>query len=125
VSVEPGRLFREAWIDGVHQHYPGTPKPGYVTPWDDTPQWERDSAAAVEQQIVDFVTVSGGTTAKLTREQRGQFVALCWIAQIHHHIDDPKPAYVAPWDALPPWQQDTDAHIFDVIERHTLAPDRS
>lgn len=52
---------------------------------------------------------------------RGQFVALCWIAQIHHHIDDPKPAYVAPWEALPPWQQDTDAHIFDVIEHRTLA----
>ncbi|MEO6088660.1 MAG: hypothetical protein ABIQ18_36675 [Umezawaea sp.] len=73
VPVEPGHLFREAWIDGVHQHYPGTPKPGYVTPWDYTPQWERDSATAVEQQIVDFVTVSGGTTAKFTREQRGQF----------------------------------------------------
>ena len=33
---EAGRVFREAWITGVRKHFPGEPKPGYVTPWDDT-----------------------------------------------------------------------------------------
>ncbi len=49
LSSEPGRVFREAWIAGVNAHYPGEPKASYVTPWDDTPDWERDAAAAVEQ----------------------------------------------------------------------------
>ncbi|MFD5466394.1 hypothetical protein ACFWIQ_26710 [Kitasatospora sp. NPDC127059] len=60
----------------------------------------------------------GGTTAKLSREQKGRFVALCWIAQIHKHIPDPKPAYTADWDDLPKWQQETDADIFEAVEHH-------
>ncbi|MBD0692327.1 hypothetical protein [Streptomyces sp. CBMA123] len=116
--TEDGRIFREAWIAGVRKHFPGEPKPGYVAPWDDTPAWERQSAAAVFGQVRDFVTVSGGGTAKLSREQKGRFVALCWIAQIHRHIDDPKPGYTADWDDLPKWQQQTDADIFEAIERH-------
>ncbi|MEU6231804.1 hypothetical protein [Kitasatospora sp. NPDC047058] len=114
---EDGRIFREAWIAGVTKHFPGEPKPGYVTPWEETPEWERRCAAAVFGQVRDFVVVSGGTTAKLNREQKGRFVALCWIAQIYKHIEDPKPGYVADWDALPGWQQETDADIFERIEQ--------
>lgn len=33
------------------------------------------------------------------------------------HIPDPKPAYVADWEDMPRWQQETDADIFDRIER--------
>ncbi|WP_419996932.1 hypothetical protein [Streptomyces boninensis] len=115
-SDEHGRIFREAWIAGVTKHYPGEPKPSYITPWEDTPDWERAAAAAVCTQVSDFIKISGGTTAKLTREQRGRFVAICWIAQIYKHIPGPKPAYVADWDKLPPWQQETDSDIFDAIE---------
>lgn len=114
---EQGRIFREAWIAGVHAHYPGEPKPGYVAPWEETPEWERECAATVYGQVADFVAVSDGSTSKLSREQRGRFVALCWIAQIHRHIADPKPGYVADWDKLPEWQQETDSDIFDAIER--------
>jgi hypothetical protein len=32
-----GQVFRQAWIDGVRAHYPGDPKPGYVAPWEQTP----------------------------------------------------------------------------------------
>jgi hypothetical protein len=117
VSIESGRIFREAWIAGVRQHYPGEPKAGYIAPWDETPDWERESAAAVYEQVRTFVEFSAGNTAKLSREQRGRFVALCWIAQIHKHIPSPKPGYVADWDALPEWQRETDADIFDRIER--------
>lgn len=112
---EPGQTFRQAWIDGVNKHYPGQPKPGYITPWEDTPDWERASAAAVEQQVRAFVDVSASQTAKLSREQRGRFVAICWVAQIYRHIPDPKPSYVADWDDLPEWQRETDADIFDRI----------
>lgn len=121
MTVEPGRVFREAWIAGVHAHFPGEPKPGYVTPWEDTPDWERESAAAVYGQVADFIKVSAGQTAKLTREQKGRFVATCWIAQIHKHIQDPKPGYVADWADLPEWQQKTDADIFEAVERSVEA----
>jgi hypothetical protein len=117
MPAEPGRIFREAWIAGVTKHYPGEPKPGYIAPWDETPEWERQAAAAVYRQVRAFVEISDGNTAKLTREQKGRFVALCWIAQIHKHIADPKPSYVADWDKLPEWQQQTDADIFEHIEQ--------
>jgi hypothetical protein len=116
LSTEQGRIFREAWIAGVTKHYPGEPKPGYVAPWEDTPDWERDSAAAVYDQVRAFVEISEQNTSKLSREQKGRFVALCWIAQIHRHIPEPKPSYVADWDNLPAWQRETDADIFERIE---------
>ncbi|MFF4446071.1 hypothetical protein [Streptomyces sp. NPDC001502] len=113
---DEGRAFREAWIAGVKKHFPGEPKAGYIAPWDETPEWERESAAAVFGQVRDFVQVSSGRTDKLSREQKGRFVALCWIAQIHKHIPDPKPGYVADWSELPEWQRQTDADIFEHIE---------
>jgi hypothetical protein len=112
-----GRIFREAWIAGVAKYYPGDPKPGYITPWDQTPDWERASATAVYGQVRAFIDATGGNTAKLTREQRGRFVATCWIGQIYKHVPDPKPGYVADWPDLPAWQQNTDADIFDHIEQ--------
>lgn len=113
---EQGRIFREAWIAGVNKHYPGEPKPGYITPWEDTPDWERQAAAAVYHQVRAFTEISAGNTAKLTREQKSRFVAVCWTAQIYKHIADPKPSYVADWADLPQWQQQTDADIFERIE---------
>lgn len=122
-SLNTGRIFRQAWIDGVTKHYPGKPKASYITGWDDTPDWERSSASAVYDQVRDFVLISDGNTRKLSRPQRGRFVALCWIAQIYKHFPDPKPAYVADWDDLPQWQRETDADIFDRIEGSALRTD--
>jgi hypothetical protein len=116
MSDNAGRVFRDAWIAGVTKHYPGDPKPGYIAPWDQTPEWERASAAAVCQQVRDLLATSSGAAAKLTRTQKGRFVALCWTAQIYKHFPDPKPSYVADWDDLPAWQQETDADIFEHIE---------
>ncbi|MEV6428812.1 hypothetical protein [Nocardia sp. NPDC051463] len=112
-----GRIFRQAWIDGVNSHYPGEPKPAYVAPWDDIPEWEQVSAAAVYDQVAEFVESSSGNTSKLSREQKGRWLAVCWIGQIYKHIPDPKPAYVADWEQLPEWQRETDADIFEAIER--------
>jgi len=116
VADEQGRIFRDAWIAGVKKHYPGEPKPGYVAPWDEMPEWEQHSAAAVFSQVHDFIAISDGKATKLTRAQKSRFVALCWIAQIYKHIPEPKPAYVGDWDELPAWQQETDADIFERIE---------
>jgi len=114
-------MFRQAWIDGVIKHYPGEPKSSYIARWEDTPEWERSSAAAVCEQVRDFILASDGATRKMSRTQRGRFVALCWIAQIYKHIADPKPAYVADWESMPAWQQETDAEIFDRIEKSVLS----
>lgn len=111
-----GRVFREAWIAGVRRHYPGEPKAGYVTPWEDTPGWERAAATAVYDQVTAFLEATAGAAAKLTREQKGRFVALCWTGQIYRHFADPKPSYVADWADLPGWQQATDIEIFQHIE---------
>lgn len=111
-----GRIFRQAWINGVNKHFPGEPKPGYVSPWEEMPDWEQASAEAVYEQVEAFVRISGGQTRRLSREQKSRFVAICWVAQIYKHISDPKPAYVADWEGLPEWQRETDADIFEVIE---------
>lgn len=116
MTTEPGRRFRDAWIAGVRRHYPGEPKPGYVTPWEGMPAWERAAAAAVEGQVEGFLEVSEGHAGKLSREQKGRFVATCWIAQIHRLVRDPKPGYVADWAELPDWQRETDADIFEALE---------
>ncbi|GAA2706190.1 hypothetical protein [Actinoplanes palleronii] len=115
--IDHGRLFREAWIEGVRRHFPGEPKPGYVAPWEETPEWERSAAAAVCGQVLAFIDVSDGAVAKLSRDQRGRFLALCWTAQIYRAFTDPKPSYVADWDQLPPWQQAVDSDIFDALEK--------
>lgn len=115
--TEPGRIFREAWIAGVKKYYPGEPKPGYIAPWESTPDWERASAAAVYGQVRDFLAATDGSARKLTREQKGRFVATCWTGQIYKHFPDPKPSYVADWAELPKWQQETDADIFETIEQ--------
>jgi hypothetical protein len=115
-----GRAFREAWITGVKRHYPGDPKASYIAPWEETPQWERESAAAVYDQVRAFILGTDGQAARLTRAQKGRFVAICWIGQILKYFSDPKLAYIADWDDMPNWQQETDADIFEDIERAAL-----
>lgn len=112
-----GRVFREAWIAGATAYYPGTPKDGYIAPWEDMPDWEQASAAAVYGQVVAFLELTRKAAARLSPELKGQFVAICWIGQILARIPDPKPGYIAPWEQLPEWQKKTDLGIFEAIER--------
>ncbi len=114
---EEGRLFREAWIAGVHKHYPGAPKPGYVVPWEEMQEWEQQAAIATYEQVRQFVLLTNGCTQRLSREQKSRFVCLCWIGQIYRHFATPKESYVADWEQLPAWQRETDADIFETIER--------
>ena len=115
-----GHFFRESWITGVKQHFPGTPKAGYIAPWSEISQWEQESAAAVYAQVYQFVQITGGQSTHLSREQKGRFVAICWIGQIFKHFTDPKDSYIADWEQLPEWQRETDADIFEVIEESVL-----
>jgi hypothetical protein len=115
-----GRVFREAWIAGVKRHYPGDPKRSYVAPWEETPEWERESATAAYEQVRAFVLATDGQTVRMTRAQKGRFVALCWIGQILKHFPNPKPGYLADWEDMPMWQQETDADIFESIEHAVL-----
>lgn len=71
-----------------------------------------------------FIEATDGRTAKLTRSQKGRFVALCWIGQIFKYFPDPKPAYVADWNDLPRWQQEM-TRTFSSISSKTLDIGRS
>ena len=110
-----GRFFRQAWIAGIKQYFPGTPKAGYVASWEEMAVWEQQAAMAVYEQVQQFVLATAGRTTHLNREQKGRFVALCWIGQIYKHFDQPKESYVSDWERLPSWQQETDADIFEAI----------
>ena len=112
---QAGRFFRSAWITGVTTYYPGTPKPGYIAPWEEMQAWEQQSAIAVYEQVRQFVRVTDGQASQLSREQKGRFVCLCWIGQIFKHFPQPKESYIADWQQLPTWQQETDADIFETI----------
>jgi hypothetical protein len=68
-----------------------------------------------------FAECTDGKAARLTREQKGRFVALCWIGQIFRHFPDPKASYVADWGEMPEWQRETDSDIFDEISAAALA----
>jgi hypothetical protein len=118
-----GRSFREAWIAGVRKHFPGEPKPSYVAPWEEMPDWERDSAAGVYELVRTLITTSQGRADRLSRTQKGQYVALCWLTHIYKHFPDPKPSYVADWEQLPDWQKETDADIFEHINHETSQTD--
>lgn len=116
VQDDRGRIFREAWIAGITEYFPGTPKDSYITPWDKTPEWEKACATAVYDQIASFIA-AGDNTTKLTRVQKGQFVAVCWREQIRAHVAEPKPSHVPAWDDMPDWWQQTDSDIFERIEQ--------
>jgi len=49
----------------------------------------RQGPSAVYDQVRAFVEVTDGQTAKLSRMQKGRFVATCWIGQILKHFRTP------------------------------------
>lgn len=118
MDEKAGHAFRKAWIIGVRTHFPGVPKDGYVVPWEDMPQWERESAAAVFHQVRTFIEQTGKAALRLSLNQKSQYVALCWTAQVFKHFPSPKPSYVAEWSNLPEWHKSTNADIFLFIENY-------
>ena len=45
-------------------------KDPYLVPWDDTPDWERESAAAVYDQVRAFIDATDGGTTPTETSQR-------------------------------------------------------
>jgi hypothetical protein len=112
------QFFHDAFVAGLKKHFPGTPKDSYILPWQDTPDWERRGAAAVYEQVKAFIIAADGYTTKLTRDQKSQFVAICWIAQMYKQFDGgPKASHVADWSELAQWHKETDADVFEQIEQ--------
>jgi len=112
MSEQDGRKFREAWIAGVRKHFPGEPKPGYVAPWEDTPEWEREAAATTFALVREHVAASPG---EVDREAKGRVVAALWRDRMIEQFGDSKPGYTAEWEALPEWQRAVDADIYDAV----------
>jgi hypothetical protein len=118
-----GRFFRNAWVTGVQKYYPGTPKPGYIVPWEEMDQWEKDSAIATYEQVKAFLLAGiyqGQFVTHLTKEQGGRLVCIFWTAQMYLHFGNTKPSYTNPWEKLPEWQQHVDADIFEIIQAKVL-----
>jgi hypothetical protein len=121
-----GRLVREAWIAGVKQYFPGTPKPGYIAPWEEMPDWERAIVVEVYSQVSGLVRagLQGDAAIRLTREQGGRLVRIVWVQQVYKHFQDPKDTYVQPWEAMPEWERQTDMDMFTSIEQAVLEEHR-
>lgn len=119
LEEQQGRRFREAWIRGVQKHYPGTPKPGYVVPWEEMPSWEQQAASAVYGKVRALIMVGLKLEppTRLADEQGGRYISEAWNVQVYRHIPNPKPGYVADWEQLPDWQRQTDMDIFIEIEQ--------
>lgn len=118
-----GRFFREQWIAGVKKHYPGTAKPGYIVPWEEMQMWEQQAALSVYEQVHAFVHAGfqQENSVHLSREQTGRLVSALWNVEVYRNYPEkPKVGYVAPYDELPVWQQETDADIYAAIETQTL-----
>lgn len=113
-----GRRFRDAWIAGVKKYFPGEPKHGYIAPWEEMAEWEKNAAIAVYKRAKTFIQDG----PKLpSREQGGRYISEAWNVEVFRNIERPKPNYVTNWDELPEWQQQTDMDIYTIIEEFTLA----
>ena len=108
-----GQFFRDAWIIGVNKYFPGTPKSGYVAPWNEMAEWEQKAANAVYEKTQAFI--QAGRQDTITPEQGGRFICEAWNVQVYRHIPNPKSSYVADWEDLPDWQRKTDMDIFEAI----------
>ncbi len=113
-----GRRFRAAWIIGVQKHFPGTPKPGYISSWEEMQSWEQKAASAVYGKVRELIMVGLQhlLPTRLADEQGGRYISEAWNVQVYRHIENPKPGYVADWENLPDWQRLTDMDIFASIE---------
>ncbi|SES09173.1 hypothetical protein [Actinokineospora terrae] len=110
--IEGGQVYERAWNDGVRRHCPE--QPGHLMSWVSLSPWERASANAVYETVRSIVEAGG--TEGLSRVQKGRFVTLLRIAQVHRHLSSPRESIVADWEELPAWQRETNADIFEHIE---------
>lgn len=114
------RATRQAWIDGVNEYYPGTPKPSYVTPWDELGAWEREAVIALYNHVRSIILPSLQEGIRIPREHGGYLVGSIWNILMFQILHDPKPSYVSHFNQLSEWQQKTDIKMFEAVEAATL-----
>jgi len=119
---EGGRFFREAWITGVNKHFPGTPKPGYVAPWESMPDWEKEIVTEIYAQMQALIQAGAQNEqgTRLNREQGGRVIRIAWIGQVYKHISEPKSSYVCNWEEMSSWEREVDMDIFEMIQAKML-----
>jgi hypothetical protein len=117
-----GRLVRTAWISGAKRYFPGEPKPGYVAPWEEMPDWERAIVVAIYEQVsaIALAGAKDGQRVRLAPEQGGRLVRIVWVQQVNKHFPVPKETYVQPWEQMPEWERRTDTDMFAAIEAAAL-----
>ncbi|GAB2880189.1 hypothetical protein [Streptomyces mayteni] len=50
--------------------------------------------------------------------ETGRLFREAWISGVRRHCPgEPKPGYVADWAELPAWRRETDADVFEAVER--------
>lgn len=110
------RATRQAWIDGVTTFYSGTPKPSYITPWDEMAEWEKEAVKKLFMHVRDILLLSLKSGTHISREHGGYLVCSIWNVLMFELLHDPKPSYVKHFDQLDAWQQKTDIQMFEAIE---------
>ena len=118
VPEQSGRLLREAWTSAIRVRHPGQPETELLTPWDQLAPWQQRAADAVYGQVCDFVCISAGAAAALSREQKGTFVHLCQLAQVLRFAENSYSTHIADWNLQPSWMQEAFADAFEAVEAH-------
>lgn len=114
------RLTRLAWINGVTAFYPGTPKPSYITPWDEMAEWEKEAVKKLFERVRDIILPGLKNGIQISHEYGGYLVCSIWNVLMFELLDDPKPSYVKHFNLLDEWQQKTDMKMFEAIESAVL-----
>jgi hypothetical protein len=121
VNQEQGWLStRQAWIDGVNEHYPGTLKPSYIKPWSEMDAWEQEAIKLLYQHVRAITLPSLEQGTRIPREHGGYLVCSIWNVLIFQLLREPKPSYVKHFDQLEGWQQQADTKMFEAIEASVL-----
>jgi hypothetical protein len=120
VENSAAQRVRQAWIDGVNAYYPGTPKPSYVTPWEQMDTWEQEAVTLLHQQVRTIILPLLQQGIRLPHEHGGYLVCSIWNALMFQLLHTPKPSYVKHFHQLDEWQQKTDMKMFEAIEHVEL-----
>lgn len=115
---QSGQILHEAWVTAIRRRHPGPAAPDLLVPWEELAQWQHRAADAVYGQICDFICISAGATAALSREQKGMFAHVCRLAQILRFAEHPDATQIADWSLQPSWMQEAYADSFEAIEVH-------
>ena len=57
----------------------------------------------------------------MEKEESGRFFRAAWIKGIQQHYPGmPKPGYVAPWEAMPAWEQESAIAVYEQVRHFVL-----